>query len=102
MARDRYPDRMVHEPPPRAERADRMERRDHRDRMERREGRERYGVSLDEAVERVRRETGARILSAETREAEGGSQHVIKILTEKGRVRRVRVDPRTGNRIRRR
>ncbi len=49
------------------------------------------GVSLDEAVARVRRRYGGEVIKAETR----GDVHHIKILKE-GRVRTVRVDARTG------
>ena len=45
------------------------------------------GKSLDQAVKDVRRQTGGRILSAETQ----GSEHRIKVLTPDNRVRIVRV-----------
>lgn len=47
-------------------------------------------VTLEEAVRRVRKQYGGRIVSAETR---GGSKrtHVIKVLTDKGRVVTVRI-----------
>ena len=48
--------------------------------------------SLDRAVSRIRKRTGARILSAETREVEGRRMHVIRVLTREGKVRRLRVD----------
>jgi len=48
-------------------------------------------VSLSEAVARVKREYGGRILEAETREQNGRRVHVIKVLTREGRVRTVRV-----------
>ncbi|MEO0576951.1 MAG: hypothetical protein AAF004_15955 [Pseudomonadota bacterium] len=47
-------------------------------------------VTLEQAVRRVRKQYGGRIVSAETR---GGSKrtHVIKVLTDKGRVVTVRI-----------
>lgn len=39
------------------------------------------GISLDQAVEQVRRETGGRILSAETINKNGQQVHRIKVLT---------------------
>ncbi|OOZ36215.1 hypothetical protein BOW51_08185 [Solemya velesiana gill symbiont] len=54
--------------------------------------------SLDREVERVRRETGARVLSAETRRVDGQPVHVIRVLTDDGRVKRFRIDASPGNR----
>lgn len=48
-------------------------------------------VSLSEAVASVKRQYGGRILEAETREQNGNRVHVIKVLTDKGRVRTVRI-----------
>ena len=49
------------------------------------------GMSLDEAVEQVRRQyPGGKIVSAETR----GKSHVIKVLTADGTVRTVRIPAR--------
>ncbi len=53
-------------------------------------------LSLDEAVNSVRRETRGRVLSAEQR----GSEYRIRIITDNGKVRRLRIDPETGRRIR--
>ena len=50
-------------------------------------------VSLDRAVSDVRRRYGGEVLNAETR----GNTHYVKILTENGRVKTVKVDARTGN-----
>jgi uncharacterized membrane protein YkoI len=50
------------------------------------------GVSLDAAVARVRRETGGRILSAETVNQGGHRVHRIKVLTPDHRVRIINVD----------
>lgn len=65
--------------------ARRDDRRD--DRSSRRDG-----VSLDEAVTRVRRETGGRVLSAEPRDG----RYRIKVLMPNGAVRVVNVDARSG------
>ena len=45
------------------------------------------GKSLSQAVEQVRRQTGGRILSAETRIEGGREVHHIKVLTEDGKVK---------------
>ena len=45
------------------------------------------GKSLSEAVEQVRRQTGGRILSAETKVEGGREVHHIKVLTEDGKVK---------------
>lgn len=50
------------------------------------------GVSLDEAVSRVRRQTNGKILSADTVRIDGRSVHIIKVLTPDGRVKRIRVN----------
>jgi uncharacterized membrane protein YkoI len=43
--------------------------------------RESSGISLDQAAEQVRRQTGGRILSAETVNKDGRQVHRIKVLT---------------------
>ena len=53
---------------------------------------------LENAVSRVRDRTGGRVLSAETRVLDGRRTHVIRILTDDGRVRRLREDAENGNR----
>lgn len=55
-------------------------------------------ISLEEAVEQVRAETGGRILSAETVQSQGRRVHRIKVLTPDRRVRVVNVDAATGRR----
>ena len=73
--------------------ARRDDRRDDRsDRSSRQETSRRDGISLDEAVARVRRETGGRVLSAEGRD----SRYRIKVLLPNGAVRVVNVDARSG------
>lgn len=54
------------------------------------------GESLDSAVSRARERTGGRVLSAETRQVDGRATHFVRILTEDGKVRRLRVDAATG------
>lgn len=55
------------------------------------------GVSLDEAVSIVRKRYGGRVINARTRNDNGRKVHVIKILSDEGRVREVRVDADSGN-----
>ena len=52
------------------------------------------GKSLSEAVEQVRRQTGGRILSAETKLEGGREVHHIKVLTEDGKVKTYKVQGR--------
>jgi uncharacterized membrane protein YkoI len=54
------------------------------------------GISLDEAVARVRRDTGGRVLSAEARENRGRTTYRIKVLLRDGSVRVVNVDAQSG------
>lgn len=53
-------------------------------------------TSLDEAVSRARRQSNGKVLSAETVRDDGRKTHHIKILTKDGRVKRMRIDARTG------
>lgn len=50
------------------------------------------GMSLNQAVQQVQRETGGRVLSAETINQGGRSVHRIKVLTPSGQVRVMIVD----------
>ena len=52
------------------------------------------GKSLSEAVEQVRRQYGGRIISAETQVSGGREVHIIKVLTDDGKVKTVRVQGR--------
>ena len=52
--------------------------------------------SLDQAVNKVRRQFGGKVIRAETRERDGKPVHYIKLLSGEGKVRTVRVDGRTG------
>ena len=55
------------------------------------------GISLDEAIEKVRQTYGqVTILKADARGSNGGRAYRIKFLTESGRVKTVTVDADTG------
>ena len=54
------------------------------------------GPTLSEAVEMVRRQYKGRIVSAETRISGGREVHHIKVLTEDGKVKTVRIPGRSG------
>jgi hypothetical protein len=57
------------------------------------------GPSLGEAVEQVRRQYNGRIVSASTEVRGNREVHVIKVLTEDGKLKTVRIPGRTrGNR----
>ncbi len=56
------------------------------------------GVSLNQAVQQVQRETGGRVLSADTVSQGGRSVHRIKVLTASGQVRVVVIDAQAGGR----
>lgn len=53
------------------------------------------GPTLSEAVEMVRRRCNCRILSAETRTNGNREVHIIKVLTEDGKVRTERIPGRS-------
>jgi uncharacterized membrane protein YkoI len=52
----------------------------------------RPGISLDQAIQRIRRETGGRILAADTVRNDGTLTYRIKVLMPDGRVRVFHVD----------
>ncbi|MEN8204439.1 MAG: PepSY domain-containing protein [Pseudomonadota bacterium] len=56
----------------------------------------RGGISLDEAVAQTRQQHKGKVLSAETTRVDGRKVYRIKILTKDGRVKRTRIDARTG------
>ena len=66
------------------------------ERHESREARRQDGLSLDEAVARVRSDTGGRVLSAQAREERGGTTYRIKVLLPNGAVRVLSVDAASG------
>ncbi len=47
--------------------------------------------SLNSAVARIRKQTGGRVLSAETKNEAGVQVHYIRVLTRDGKVKRFRV-----------
>ena len=49
-------------------------------------------LTLEEAVRRVRKQYGGRIVSAETQGSGDRRVHVSKVLTDDGRVRTVRIN----------
>ncbi|MCB1759460.1 MAG: PepSY domain-containing protein [Gammaproteobacteria bacterium] len=53
---------------------------------------------LDQAVSRARKK--GRVLSAETRDLQGRPTHFLRILTDDGRVRNLRLDAETGKPVR--
>ncbi|MCU7845033.1 MAG: PepSY domain-containing protein [Candidatus Thiodiazotropha sp. (ex Monitilora ramsayi)] len=59
-------------------------------------------LSLDQAVRQAKERTGGRVISAETLERDGRRTHNIRILTDEGKLRRLRIDAggerRKGNR----
>jgi uncharacterized membrane protein YkoI len=50
------------------------------------------GVSLSEAIEQIRRRTGGRVVSAETKVQGGREVHHIKVLTDDGKVKTYKVN----------
>ena len=48
-------------------------------------------MSLSQAVQKVKRDTGGKVLSAQTRVKGNQEVHFVKVLTQDGRVRTVRV-----------
>jgi uncharacterized membrane protein YkoI len=50
-------------------------------------------------VARIRKQTGGRVLAAETRFIDGRPVHVIRILTPQGKVRNFQIDASTGQQL---
>jgi len=61
-----------------------------------RRGGDNGGMSLNEAVRQVQRNTGGRVLSAETHRQGGRTVHRIKVLTPSGHVRVYNIDAQSG------
>ncbi len=59
----------------------------------------RGGVDLDATVEKIRKETGGRVLHAETLNNQGNREHRVRIITDQGKVRRYRVDAGSGEEV---
>lgn len=57
------------------------------------------GVDLDSTVRQIRKETGGRVLQAETRDRDGHREHHVRIITDRGRVKRYRVDAGSGEKL---
>ncbi|MBT3046561.1 MAG: ribosome biogenesis GTPase RsgA [gamma proteobacterium symbiont of Ctena orbiculata] len=55
-------------------------------------------ISLDQAVEQAKQRLGGRVISAETRERDGKRVHNVRILTNEGKVRRLRINAEGGRR----
>jgi uncharacterized membrane protein YkoI len=53
-------------------------------------------MSLDQAVEEALGRFPGRVLSAETQRQGGRESYKIRILTDDGRVKRLRIDPESG------
>jgi len=51
------------------------------------------GLSLEQAVKRVKKQSDVRVLSAERVRSEGRTMYRIKVLTPNGRVKHIWVDP---------
>ena len=56
-------------------------------------------ITLDQATKKVTEETESKVLSAETKTIKDKEIHVIKILTEKGRIQHIKIDAETGEKI---
>ncbi len=57
-----------------------------------------FAASLNDAVQQVQRETGGRVLSADTVNQGGRTVHRIKVLTPSGQVRIVTIDAQSKGR----
>ena len=54
------------------------------------------GLTIEQAAAKVQKETGGRVLGAETTQDDGGTMYRIKVLHD-GRVSTILVDPRSGS-----
>ena len=48
-------------------------------------------VTLDQAVQQVKQNKQGKVLAAETKQTQGSSVHIIKVLTNEGRVKKIRI-----------
>ena len=48
-------------------------------------------ISLDEAIKAVKKNSKGKVLDAQTKQMNGQPVHVIKVLTDKGHVKKIRV-----------
>jgi uncharacterized membrane protein YkoI len=60
---------------------------------------DREPITLDQATKDVTEGTESKVLSAETKTVKDKKIHVIKILTEKGRIQHIKIDAETGENI---
>jgi hypothetical protein len=58
-------------------------------------------VSVDEAARNVNKDRRSRVLGARTKIIDGREVHVIKTLSDKGRIKNRRVDAETGKTLKR-
>ena len=49
-------------------------------------------ITLDQAVQKVKKNNKGKVLSAQTKQIEGRQTHVIKVLTADGHVKKIRVE----------
>jgi len=54
-------------------------------------------MTLDQAVKQVKQNKQGKVLAAETKQIEGNAPvHIIKVLTNKGRVKKIRIKAKQG------
>lgn len=56
-------------------------------------------ITLDEATKKITKETQNKVLNAETKTIASKKIHVIKILTDKGRIQHIKIEAKTGKNI---
>ena len=49
-------------------------------------------VNLDQAVANIKKDKSKKVLSAESIQVEGNTVHVIKVLTDAGRIKKIRIN----------
>ena len=54
------------------------------------------GISIDQAIQIAERQYGARVVRADTADMNGRRVYVLRLLSEKGVVRTVKIDAETG------
>jgi uncharacterized membrane protein YkoI len=62
----------------------------------REQGRTGDGISIDQAIQIAERRFGARVVRADVAEVDGRRVYVLRLLSEKGVVRTVKIDAETG------
>jgi uncharacterized membrane protein YkoI len=71
-------------------------RQPYSERQGRSNGQAENGLTLDGAVSRIREREGGRVLSADTEQDNGDKVYRIRVLTKEGKVKRLRIDARSG------